>query len=103
MNQYYRITAYYEEEDLSVIFDSNGRFEKLWEFSSFLVSHGFRILFLTKSENFAEKGFPEIEPSNKIAVRAIAKGKPEIYDMIYQNRKCKGIGVGEKLYGQFME
>ena len=47
--------------------------------------------------------FPAIEPSNKIGVRAIAKGLPEIQDFPYQNRKCKAITVGDKVYGQFMD
>lgn len=29
MNNYFRITAYHPAEDLSVIADSNGKFEKL--------------------------------------------------------------------------
>lgn len=35
MNEkYYRITAYNKEENFSCILESNGMFEKLWQFSS---------------------------------------------------------------------
>ena len=44
MANYFRITAYHPTENLSVIMDSNGLFEKLWQFSSFMVSKGFKII-----------------------------------------------------------
>ena len=44
MANYYRITAYYPEKDFSVILDSNGKFEKLWQFSAYLVQKGRRTL-----------------------------------------------------------
>ena len=102
MDNYYRITAYSEEYDLSVIFDCNGRFEKLWEFSSFIVSHGFKVIFLTKSENIMRSTFPVIEQSQRIAVRAISKGRPRIDEFEYEGRRCKVISVSEKIYGQYV-
>ena len=71
---YYRITAYHSDEDISVILDSNGKFESLWDFSSLLVAHGFKVISLSKSNAFAESTFPLIDESKKLAVRAIAKG-----------------------------
>ena len=44
MNNYFRITAYHPQKDICAVFDSNGRFEKLWQFSSFLVQKGFKII-----------------------------------------------------------
>ena len=44
MANYYRITAYHPAEDLSVIADSNGKFEKLWQFSAYMVAKGFKII-----------------------------------------------------------
>ena len=98
---YYRITAYHSNEDISVILDSNGKFESLWDFSALLVAHGFKIITLSRSDAIAESTFPLIEKSNKIAVRAIAKGFPEIQDFPYNNRRCKAITVGDKVYGQY--
>ena len=50
MANYFRITAYHIEQDISAILDSNGRFEKLWQFSSFLVNKGFKIIEVTTSD-----------------------------------------------------
>ena len=102
MDSYYRITAYNEEHDLSVILDCSGRFEKLWEFSYFIVSHGFKVIFLTKSENIMRSTFPVIEQSKRIAVRAISKGRPRIDEFEYEGRRCKVITVSDKIYGQYM-
>ena len=41
MANYFRITAYHPTKDICAIFDSNGRFEKLWQFSAYLVQNGF--------------------------------------------------------------
>ena len=100
---YYRITAYHSDENISVILDSNGRFESLWDFSSYLVAHGFKILHLSRSDRFAEAGCPNIEPSKKVAVRAIGRGLPEVEEFIFENRKCKAITVGDKIYGLFAD
>ncbi len=44
MSNYFRITAYHPAENLSAIFDSNGYFEKLWQFSAYLIQKGFKII-----------------------------------------------------------
>lgn len=41
---YFRITAYNREEDYSIIMDSYGAFNELWQFSSCLVNKGFSII-----------------------------------------------------------
>ena len=100
--EYYRITAYHSDKDISVILDSYGKFESLWDFSSLLVSHGFKVLSLSRAEVLVESTFPLIEESNKLAVRAIAKGLPNIQEFEYNARKCRGITVGDKIYGQYL-
>jgi len=103
MANYFRITAYHPEKDISVMLDSNGLFEKLWQFSSYLVQKGFKILEVGTNKNIIESNFPAIkEISNKIMLRAIDKGKPEIQEMTYQERPCKAIAVDDKVYGQYM-
>ena len=52
MANYFRITAYHPKEDLSVIMDSNGIFEKLWQFSAFMVSKGFKIIEVGGEDKF---------------------------------------------------
>lgn len=44
MTNYFRITAYHPARNICAVFDSNGRFEKLWQFSSYLVQKGFKIV-----------------------------------------------------------
>lgn len=44
MSNYYRITGYCEQEDFCFILDCYGCFEKLWQFSSFLVQKGLKIM-----------------------------------------------------------
>ena len=43
MSNYFRITAYHPAKNICAIFDSNGRFEKLWQFSSYLVQKASRL------------------------------------------------------------
>ena len=90
------------KKDISVILDSNGMFEKLWQFSSYLVQRGFKILEVGANENIIESTFPAVkEVSNRIMLRAIDKGKPEIQEMTYQDRPCKAITLYDKIYGIF--
>lgn len=104
MANYFRITAYHPEKDISVILDSNGMFEKLWMFSSYLVQRGFNILEVGANESIIESTFPAISKvSNKILLRGINKGKPEIQEMTYQERPCKAITLYDKIYGLFID
>ena len=103
MTNYFRVTAYHNKQDISVILDSNGRFEKLWQFSSFLVNKGFKIIEVTTSDKLVYDPFPLIEKeSDKILLRSIAKGMPIIQEITYQDRPCKAIYVKDKTYGQFV-
>ena len=103
MANYFRITTYHTEQNISVILDSNGRFEKLWQFSSFLVNKGFKIIEVTTSDKLVYDPFPLIEKeSDKILLRSITKGLPMIQEVIYQDRPCKAICVGASTYGQFV-
>lgn len=77
MSIYFRITAYHPTENLSVIMDSNGLFEKLWQFSSFMVSKGFKIIEVGGEDKFNEGDMPKVERDNvHIIVRACKSGQP---------------------------
>lgn len=97
--QYFRITAYHPEEDLSAIFDSNGMFEKLWQFSSFLLQKGFKIIEVSSDEKFLDVNIYKAEiNTEEFYLRAHMHGKPanvefELNGIVYQ-----AIKVGEKLY-----
>lgn len=79
MANYFRITAYHPTENLSVIMDSNGMFEKLWQFSAFLVSKGCKILEVGGEDKFDEGDMPKAEQDNAhVILRACKSGEPEI-------------------------
>ena len=76
-NNYYRITAYHPEKNISVIADSNGRFEKLWQFSSFFVCKGFKIISVSSDEQFTCGNIPKTNADTAhIIIRACGNGKP---------------------------
>ena len=103
MANYFRITAYHPDKDISAILDSYGRFEKLWQFSAYLVQKGFKIIQVCTSNNFVDATFPaHSSESNKILLRGVDKGKPIVEDVIHQNRPCKAITVYDKKYGQYV-
>ncbi len=79
MNNYYRITAYHPEKNISVIMDSYGMFEKLWQFSAFMVQKGFKIIAVGNAETFTDGNIErvtEYEPE-KVILRACATGEPK--------------------------
>ena len=76
MSNYFRITAYHPAKNICAIFDSNGHFGKLWQFSAELVAKGFKILAVGNDTKFTEGNIPKTEESNKLLLRACIKGKP---------------------------
>lgn len=82
MANYYRITAYHPAKNISVIMDSYGMFEKLWQFSAFLVKKDFDIIAVGKEDNFTDGNIErQSEPlPDKIILRACALGKPNVND-----------------------
>ena len=103
MANYFRITAYHPEEDYCFIVDSHGRFEKLWEFSAYLVGHGFKIIEVGKEEALQKVNIEPVETtSNKIYLRSIATGKPETRQIESHGNKYVAILVGKKAYGQIV-
>lgn len=78
MNNYFRITAYDSETNIGFIADSNGKFEKLWQFSSYLVLKGFKVLAVSKEENFTYGDFPKAKEDDKIILRSCDFGQPQI-------------------------
>lgn len=79
MQNYFRITAYHPTENISVIMDSYGKFEKLWQFSSYMVSKGFKVLEVDTQDTFLDGNLPKVESKqDKIMLRASKEGKPTI-------------------------
>ena len=54
MKNYFRITAYHKGLNISMIMDSYGKFNELWEFSAYLVEKGFSILEVHRANKFTD-------------------------------------------------
>ncbi len=99
MTNYFRITAYYEKEDLSVIIDSNGMFEKLWQFSSYIVQKGLKVLEISNSDNFIDVNTQLADKDTQhVLLRAVHKGKPEYITQTIDGKEYKAIKVDNLIY-----
>lgn len=78
MDNYFRITGYFPKNNVCFILDSNGKFQALWEFSSFLVSKGVEIVAVGRDERMSYGNFPRAEyDTEHFFLRACAQGRPE--------------------------
>ena len=81
MSNYFRITAYHPEQDLSAIFDSNGCFEKLWQFSAYLIQKGFKIIAVGGEDKFDFGDMPKVGyNAEKIYLRAYENKQISIHN-----------------------
>ena len=88
---YFRITAYNKTENYSVILDSYGAFDAIWQFSSFLIAKGFSIFSVGNQDKFNDGNMPKVkEQTTKLIVRANIHGEPK--------KDGNKITVGEKYY-----
>ena len=94
---YYRITAYHPDEDISVILDSNGRFDALWEFSTFLVDKGFKITTISRDDGFDPGNILKASASNKIIIRAATQGRV-LPDFLPSSNGQRGIKINDLYY-----
>lgn len=79
MSNYCRITAYHPTYNISAVFDSNGRFEKLWQFSAYLISKGFKVLEVGGEDKFDFGDMPKSDPNpDKLFLRACATETADI-------------------------
>ena len=79
MNNYFRITAQSREKGYTFIADSYGHFEKLWQFSAYLIAKGFKIIAASAEGKFEFGNIAKAEPDPAhIIIRACAKGAPII-------------------------
>ena len=99
MSNYFRITAYHPEQDLSVIMDSNGLFEKLWQFSADLLQKGFKVLEVGNADKFMDGDIEKVEKvSDEYILRAYVKGKPAYTTMVIDGVTYKAITVKNCTY-----
>ena len=71
MSNYFRITVYHPVHNISTILDSNGKFEKLWQFSAFMVSKGLKIIEVDRKNKFDDGDIPKTtQEAGHIILRA---------------------------------
>ena len=98
-NNYFRITAYYPEDNFSFIIDSNGKFEKLWQFSAYLISKGIKVIEASKQEQMLDINIePAPQDNEHIILRANADDKPENITYEIDGITYKAVKVGDKIY-----
>ena len=98
-NKYYRITGYYPQDNFSFIIDSNGMFEKLWQFSSYLIQKGIKVIEVSKLEDIIDINIEPVEEDKEhIFLRATADGKPEYVEQTINGITHKAIKVADRLY-----
>lgn len=96
---YFRLTVYLPAEDLSGIFDSNGMFEKLWQFSSAMIERGFKVLEASTDEKFLDVDMEKAESEpDKIFLRACANGKPEYITQELNGKIYSAVKVDDVVY-----
>ena len=80
--------------------DSYGKFEKLWQFSSYLIQHGCKIVEVNNSDNFLNyKNLPLLtEPSDKIIIRAMEEGRTNYVPHVINGNNYKIVVMGNKQY-----
>ena len=102
MANYYRITAYHKEKDISIIMDSYGYFEKKWQFSADLIRRGFDIIEVSDDTQFLDGNIERLkEPRpDKLILRATACGRPKTTIENVEGRNIKRIEVNNKFYNQ---
>ena len=99
MTNYFRITAYHPDKDVSAIFDSNGLYEKLWQFSAFLVSKGFKIIEVGNEDKFLGGNIDRAEENpEKPILRATAPGMPEYTSLEQSGTTYRAIQVQTRIY-----
>lgn len=97
---YYRITAYHKEKDISIIMDSYGLFEKKWQFSADLIRRGFDIIEVSDDTQFLDGNIERLSvpKQDKLTLRACSMGKPSRITRSVGNEQRNAIQVNDKVY-----
>lgn len=96
---YYRITGYCEQDNFCFIIDCYGMFEKLWQFSSFLIQKGLKVLEVSAADKFIGGNIDRIpENADQLSLRAIAKGMPVYVTQEVDGVTYKAVKVADKFY-----
>lgn len=75
---YFRIAGYDPETDIGFIVDSNGKYDEIWQLSSYLVKKKMKVLAVAEEGQFTDGNIPRAKPSDKIILRVCEFGRPTI-------------------------
>ena len=99
MSNYFRLTAYEPNKDITMILDSNGLFEKKWQFSAFVIQRGCKVISITDGDNMIDINVGKMEPNQKMfRLMTCTQGKAEEIQQPYNGTTYKAIKVGDKIY-----
>jgi hypothetical protein len=94
---YFRCAGYHKEKNFAYIADSNGAFDQIWQFSSYLITHGFKVT--SVCENFIDVNIPLAEhPEDLIILRALADGQPEEIRYEHKGVTYSAVKVGDAIF-----
>ena len=98
-NNQFRVTAYHPTEDITVLIDSYGVYEKLWQLSSMLVMKGFKIIEASDGTKFVDVNIPSVEPNkDKLYLRACMQGKPDKFIQTIDGKRLGVVQVENRMY-----
>ncbi len=99
MSNYFRITAYEKNHNIGMILDSNGAFEKKWQFSAFVISKGCEIINITDEDSMIDINIGKANYDDyKFTLMANIVGRPEKITHDYNGQSYDAIKVGDKIY-----
>ncbi len=100
MSNYFRIAAYEPNHDFTIIMDTYGMFEKIWQFSADLIKRGLKILEISSDEQFLDVNIDKLTEKrpDKFILRTPADGKPEYLEQTIEGDTYKAVKIGDKIY-----
>ena len=99
MANYYRITAYHSTEDYCFIVDCHGKFEKLWEFSSYLVNKGVKVLEVANGDTFLDGNMQRAkEHPEYLYIQSAQRGQPTRTTMTVDGKTYPAVEICGRRY-----
>ena len=99
MKNYFRLTAYEPNKNITMILDCYGLFEKKWQFSSFCIKRGCKIINITDDEQMIDVNCGKMtENPNQFRLMAYIEGTAEHIKYDLNGNTYNAIKVGDKIY-----
>ena len=99
MSNYFRVTGNYPKKNVTFIADSNGKFEKLWQFSSYLVKKGCKVIAISSEDKFLDGNIQKVpENAQQFIIRTCAMGTETETSETINGIHYKALRVGNLAY-----